>query len=397
MYNVILLAMRTSYSALDTFQTCPQKYKFQQIDKLKSPKKVEQVFGTVVHSALKYMFERNPLYPTVDEIVDFYTKKWNSAVEKIQWNNPDAKTETEKMFFEEGVRIIKNFHKKNSPWNFNAVELESRFSIDVEDTETGEVHTLAGILDRLDKNPDSDEYEIIDYKTGKKMPSQEMLEDNLQLGVYGLAISQKWTHVNPKNIKASLYFLKHNDKITTTLSREKLERVKSRVLAIVKEIERRIEAGEFEPTPGPLCDWCGFKQICPMFSHEHKVGKEETPTEREVAQAVQDFFEIKEVEEENKKRIAELRKVILAFMEEQKIPRVFGESGYITKTEILRTKFDMEKAEKILTDINKEAEIMEASEKKLEKLLPTLPKDIQEKLAELKETKTTVMLKQTKK
>ena len=334
--------MRTSYSALDTFKTCPQKYKFQYIDNIKSPKRVEQVFGTVVHSALKYMFERGPLYPTPDEIINFYTEKWNTAAEKIHWKNPDLKEKEEKMYFEEGLKIIQNFYKKNNPWNFNAVELESHFNVEIENNANpDEPHTLTGILDRLDKNPETDEYEIIDYKTGKKMPSQAMLEDNLQLGVYSLAISDRWKQVAPENITASLYFLKHNDKVSINISREKLEQVKKRILTIITEIEKRLESQEFEPTPGPLCDWCEFKKICPMFSHEYKVGKEETPTEKEAALAVQEFLEIKEQEEKNKKRIAELRNTILTFMEEEKIGRVFGEKGYITKTEIPRTKFNL--------------------------------------------------------
>ncbi|MEK7646921.1 MAG: PD-(D/E)XK nuclease family protein [Patescibacteria group bacterium] len=63
--------MRTSYSALDTYKTCPLKYKYQNIDKIKAPKNKEAVFGTVVHEALKFMFEKTPLYPTLDEVVNF--------------------------------------------------------------------------------------------------------------------------------------------------------------------------------------------------------------------------------------------------------------------------------------------------------------------------------------
>ena len=63
--------MRTSYSALDTFRSCPLKYKYSQIDKLREPKRIETVFGTLIHSALRFMFVRNPLYPTLDEVMDF--------------------------------------------------------------------------------------------------------------------------------------------------------------------------------------------------------------------------------------------------------------------------------------------------------------------------------------
>ena len=48
------------------------------------------------------------------------------------------------------------------------LELEGRFSIELSDEETGRTHTLAGHYRPLDKDPESDTYEIIDYKTGKK-------------------------------------------------------------------------------------------------------------------------------------------------------------------------------------------------------------------------------------
>jgi len=390
--------MKTSYSALDTFQTCPQKYKFQEIDKIKTPKRVEQVFGTVVHGALKYAFERNPLYPTLDEVVNFYTTKWQSASEKIEWKNPERKEAEEKMYFEEGIKILQNFLKKNSPWNFNALELESRFGMELIDEETGEIHTLTGIIDRLDKNPEKDEYEIIDYKTGKKMPSQDMLEDNLQLGLYSLAITKRWPHVLPESIKTSLYFLKHNDKVSATHSMEKLERAKSRILTIIREIERRLESGEFEPTPGPLCGWCGFRPICPMWSHEYKTADEkEAPSEAEVVKAIEEFFAIKEDEEKNKKRIGELRDTVLAYMEQNKVERVFGAPGYITRTMQERTSFDMEKVKEILSPTGKWEEILAPDNKKLDKLFPTLPEKIQKELLGTQEKKIFPVLKQSKK
>ena len=160
--------MHTSYSALDTYKTCPRKYKYQEVDKIKTPKKLEQVFGTIIHSALKFMFERNPLYPTIDEIVDFYSKAWGETAVKIAWVSESEKERKEKIYFEEGLKMLKNFYKKNSPWNFNPVELESRFMVEVLDEENGNKHTLGGIMDRLDKDPSSDFYEIIDYKTSKK-------------------------------------------------------------------------------------------------------------------------------------------------------------------------------------------------------------------------------------
>ena len=388
--------MHTSYSALDTYKTCPRKYKYQEVDKIKTPKKLEQVFGTIIHSALKFMFERNPLYPTIDEIVDFYSKAWGETAVKIAWVSESEKERKEKIYFEEGLKMLKNFYKKNSPWNFNPVELESRFMVEVLDEENGNKHTLGGIMDRLDKDPSSDFYEIIDYKTSKKMPPEDSLADNLQLGLYALAVKKRWPSLKDEQIKLSLYFLKHNEKISIAASPENLDRVKRRILTTVKEIEKRLETGDFTPLPGPLCDYCGYRNICPMWSHEYKKGEAATLDETVASAAIKEFFEIKETDEKNKKRLAELRNTILSYMENEKIERVFGGDGYITKTVQERFSFDMDKIKPILERLGKWVDILGPDEDKLEEILAGLPEKEAEEILATRDKKTFITLKQTK-
>ncbi len=388
--------MHTSYSALDTYKTCPRKYKYQEIDKIKTPKKLEQVFGTIIHSSLKFMFERNPLYPTIDEIIDFYSKGWGETAVKITWVSESEKERKEKIYFEEGLKMLKNFYKKNSPWNFNPVELESRFMVEIPDEESGQKHTLGGIMDRLDKEPSSNFYEIIDYKTSKRMPSEDSLADNLQLGLYALALKKRWPSLKDEQIKLSLYFLKHNEKISIAASPENLDRVKRRILTTVKEIEKRLETGDFPPLPGPLCDYCGYRNICPMWSHEYKKSEAVTPNEAAASLAIKEFFEIKETDEKNKKRLAELRNTILSYMENEKIDRVFGGDGYITKTVQERFSFNFEKIKPILERLGKWADILGPDEDKLEEILAGLQNKESEEILATRDKKTFITLKQTK-
>lgn len=389
--------MHTSYSALDTFKTCPLKYKYQEIDKIRGPKRVEQVFGTLVHSALKFMFERGPLYPTLDQVLDHYKLGWNESKEKIEWTDEAAKETADKLYFEEGQKMIRAFYKKNSPWNFNAIELESRFIVRLTDEKTGLEHTVGGSLDRLDKDPDADTYEIIDYKTGKKMPSQEQTEENMQLAVYSVALLDKWKTLRPEQIKTTLYFLKHNDKVSATMTAEKIEVAKRNIIAIIREIEERRASGDFPPTPGPLCDYCAYRPMCPMWRHEYKKELPKDVSEGEVADAIKEFFDIKSEEDKHKKRLAELRDTILTYMEKKELLRVFGGGGYITKTITERVSFDADKAKPILEEGGLWQAILEPDEKKILDVLPKLSPELQEKLMALRETKTSVMLKQTKK
>jgi len=385
--------MRTSYSALDTFKTCPLKYKYQEIDKLKAPKRIEAIFGTLLHDALKFMFERSPLYPTVDEIIDHFAKAFGEKSESLIWTEPAKKETEEKAYYEEGVKLIKNFYAKNQPWNFNALELESRFSLELPDKKTAETHVLSGIIDRIDKNDDG--YEIIDYKTGKKMPSEEKLADNLQLNVYHLALTHRWPSIAPEKIKISLYYLKHNEKISASPDQNKAEKTKKSLLTTIREIEERKKRGDFPPMPGPLCGWCGFRKICPMWSHEYK--KPETPSDEEAAAAIREYFEIKAAEDASDKRLKELRDKILAYMDSQKLGRVFGGDGYITKTVQERVSFEIEKIKPILEKLGLWDEILEPDMKKLAQLIKTLPDAEQDAALAAKTVKSFVTLKASKK
>lgn len=324
--------MRTSYSSLETFKTCPLKYKFQDVDKIRAPKNAEAIFGSAIHSTLKFMFERTPLYPTLDQIIDFFRDAWGQA------NFSDEEKEA---YLKEGVSILEKFYKSNPPWNFNAVDLESRF-----EAQLGE-NILAGIIDRIDKNNDS--YEIIDYKTAKRMPSQEVLDNDLQMSIYHMGLLKRWPHLDPSKIKLSLYFLKHGEKISTSRTAEQLEKTKEKVLELISEIQKRLASGDFPPTPSPLCDWCGYRQMCPMWKHLYNKFETRNPkSEEEIKEIIKEYFDLKEKNDKNDDRLDELKAVVYGFMDEQKVERVFGAEGYLTRKTQERTSYDMDKIKETL-------------------------------------------------
>ncbi|MBU1177127.1 PD-(D/E)XK nuclease family protein, partial [Patescibacteria group bacterium] len=59
--------MRISYSGLETFSLCPAKYKFQYIDRIKTPKIKEAVFGTLIHDCLKVFHEPSRPIPILED------------------------------------------------------------------------------------------------------------------------------------------------------------------------------------------------------------------------------------------------------------------------------------------------------------------------------------------
>ena len=360
--------MRTSYSSLDTYKKCPLKFKYQELDRIKVPKLIEAIYGAIIHDCLKFIFERNPLYPTIDETVNFFTDKWEEK--KDLFKNSDE----EKIYYEDGISILKKFYKTNPPWNFNTVDLESRFEVELEDPEKKQKHTLVGIIDRIDKNPEDESYEIIDYKTARKMPSQDILDNNLQMSIYHLGLIKRWPHLSFRNIKITLYFLKHGEKISTFRSEEKLEDTKKFVLDTINEIEKKIKNNyEFPPVPSPLCGWCGYKKMCPMWKHLYNHQSLIISNQKDIEPIIKEYFELKAQNEKNNDRLNELKTVIYGFMDNEKVDRVFGSEGYLTRKIQERVSYDMKKIKDILKEkisdfiTKKQFTTLVASKKKMKK------------------------------
>ena len=383
--------MRTSYSSIECFRNCPLKYKYQNIDKIKAPKNIDALFGSSIHNSLKFMFQRGPLYPTLDQIIDFFRTVWEQKKLPMDAEALDSSAET--VYYKEGISLLEKFYKNNPPWNYNVVDMESRFEFEIDDPKTGEKHTLSGIMDRIDKNADGG-FEIIDYKTKRKMPGQKEIDSDLQMSIYQLGLVKKWPHIDANKIKLSFYFLKHGEKISTVRTKEQVEETRNFILETIRDINEKIKDGNnFPPTPSPLCDWCEYRQMCPMWKHLYKKSQiSNLKSQKEVEEIVKEYFRLKDQNSQNSDRLDELKTFVYGFMDDQKVERVFGEEGYLTRTIKEKNVYDLEKLKDVLKPIGKWDEILEPDEKKIDKILPSLSDSLKEKILSFSEKKKTVTL-----
>lgn len=333
-----IINMRISYSALDTYRTCPLKYKYQAIDKIRTPKSKEAVFGTVIHDTLKFIHTPGILSPTLEQALEHFSNSWNPAV----FDTPDE----ERAAFSQGVKMIDDYFKKNNPADFNIASLETSFQIELEDPKmTGsekKKHIISGIIDRIDKTEDG--WEIIDYKTARKMPTQERVENDIQLSVYLKAFLSHYPQEinNLDKIKVSLYFLKHGVKLSARRTLEQLEQSDQLFLDTIKLIEE----AKFEPQISPLCDWCGYQSICPMWKHKFK--EQRKFDTKETNNKIQEYIELKSAMTITKDRLAKLQEDISGYMEQEGVDRVFSDAGIIAKTSRKTYKYDEKKLREIL-------------------------------------------------
>ena len=212
--------MRISYSSLEKFRICPLKYKFSEIDKLKEPSRKEFVFGSYLHKVLKWFYQNDPHFPTLDQLIDYYYKHWPKESEGFRWT--DEKEEAD--YFQEGLRILREYYIKNMPHQSVILDLETKFEVVLNgnSSQTNDKHILTGRIDRIDKLPDGS-LEIIDYKSNKKVASQAEVDKNLQLSLYATGVKNRWPKIDVEQMRLSLYFLKFNEKMETRRTSEDLD------------------------------------------------------------------------------------------------------------------------------------------------------------------------------
>jgi len=390
--------MHTSYSALNTFRTCPLKYKYQVIDKIRTVQSPEQAFGSLIHRTLK--FARTPSvkgYPKKEEIINFFSQNWNQ--ETFQ------KEEIERGFFEDGIRIVNShLEKLTDEEKKKTIALEHRFIIKV-----GE-HTLGGAIDRIDRTESG--FEIIDYKTNRKIPPQKDIDSDLQLSIYLRAFMAEWPSLflrlnDTTKINLSLEFLRHGLRMSTTRTQEDLKKIDQDILEAVEQVE---EAGKqnkldstkgFEPKLSALCDWCDYQKICSLWSHKFRVKNQEpAETEKEMRTAGEKFILLKVKKRELEKEIAELGGKLAKYLETENLGQFFTDKGSILKQLRETYKYNAKELAEILKQWDKDPfSVMKVDGTALNKFAASLSPEQKRELIRLKKLEKqsyTLMVKSPK-
>jgi|GEM_PF-342640 len=264
-----------SYSSINTYETCPYKWKLLYVDKIPTAPKAYLSFGTVVHEILKYILE-GPFLPTLESVKNQYKLKWFSEGYRTK--------EEELKYFNEGMDIITNFYKEieNNPPSTLKVEFPLLGMI-------GDV-PFHGILDRVDKAK-GNKLEIIDYKTTKKGYSHTDMMHNEQFLVYQILAEE---HFGKEIDKHTVYNLRTLSKISINrFDFYKVKEFENKVEMIVDMMESEF----FEPQKNPYCNTCDYKPMCPLFN----ANTASIEIQKRIESYLSNLQKIRDLEDENVK------------------------------------------------------------------------------------------------
>jgi putative RecB family exonuclease len=243
-----------SPSRASDFKVCPQLFKFKAIDRIKTPPTVYQARGTTAHLALQRLFDLPAAERTPEQLYDLFRQAW-IELKPEEFADLFDSTDDERSWGIDSLEILANYFGVEDPTTFEPLDRELDMS------EAVGSMTIRGILDRIDERPTG--LVITDYKTGKAPPERYALPAFFALKIYALLVRVR-TGRTPTTLR--LIYLNGPAVYEIAVNDAQLDAMERHLHALWAAIERAIEREHFPPRPGPLCNWCSYKDLCPAWA-----------------------------------------------------------------------------------------------------------------------------------
>jgi RecB family exonuclease/AraC-like DNA-binding protein len=246
-----------SVSRLKRYDKCPLDFKFSYVDGRKEDMGKDAAdLGKLVHRALELIYRQAWEHRYSGSVPDkgvirFYRRAFEEA-----YITSDAA-------YREGLAMVRSYLAGRSIDHSQILDLEQEFRLPLEDFQ------VFGYIDRIDKVDDSTA-KVIDYKTGRYVPTRDELNNDLQLSVYGLVVLQRFSWV--KYVQYELEMVRHNITLSTTRTPEQLMEAAHYVVSLGKIIE----STESMPAKlNELCPWCDHRGGCHAYQDALRRGEGE--------------------------------------------------------------------------------------------------------------------------
>jgi DNA helicase-2/ATP-dependent DNA helicase PcrA len=235
-----------SASSIETYQSCPMKYRLGRIDSIpESQSKPQLVFGNIIHRALQRFHDPSE-EQSEDRLLQLLEEEWDSS--------GFFYSDQEKDFKLQGNEIFKRYFATIVESPPHVIATEEKFNFSIENIK------ITGAIDRIDKTDKGTH--VIDYKTSSTTSSAKA---SMQLAIYSMYLEQS---NDPKfgglPESANLYFLREEEKPMKShhFEAEELLEKEEKIKAVAQGIRNR----EFSPITGRHCEWCDYKNfICPAW------------------------------------------------------------------------------------------------------------------------------------
>jgi len=308
-----------SHSRISTYENCPYQYKLKYIDKIKPEiqNTIEAFMGDIVHQTLEKLYKDKKFSKEIskDSLIKFYKELWDKEYSSdIKIVKEDLGPENYKKM---GEKFISDYYDKYEPFEqLTILGLETQDRMTLPDGNQWHV--------RIDKFACDSEgnYYVCDYKTNSRMKDQEEADSDRQLAMYSFWVKDKFK--DAKSVKLLWHMLAFNKEVISERTPEQLEQLQNEVVSLIKKIENE---KEFPTKITPLCDYCGFKGICPSFKHKieiEEIKEVEKFKNEDGVKMVDRFSQIKKEISELQEEEETLKEKLIYFAKQKGLDIIYG-------------------------------------------------------------------------
>jgi DNA helicase-2/ATP-dependent DNA helicase PcrA len=227
-----------SATDIETYRTCPLKYKFARVFRIPSEPTINQRFGILVHQVLERWHGEPSGLP---ELLGLLEAGWRRG--------GFGDSEEERQFRSKATQALVRYHDRFREDDGEPVWFEKAFAFRMGP------HLLRGRVDRVDRLPDGG-YELIDYKTGRPK-TEAQLRDDVQLSLYAVGARESW---QLEAARQAYYYVLDDEKVPVERSDDDRDWITDTVFTVAEGI---LGQG-FEPTPSwAACSMCDYRIACP--------------------------------------------------------------------------------------------------------------------------------------
>lgn len=330
--------MTYSHSRLETYESCPLKFRFQYVDKVDIARRtsVEAFLGSRVHDTLEQLYRGllNARQWTRDELIRFFTDIWEKEksddlfIVNKQYSLDD--------YYRQGVKALDDYWNHYYPFDSEkTIALEQRIELYLDDAKQ---YRLQGFIDRISKTA-SGVWQIRDYKTKRALPTLQEARLDRQLALYQIGLQHMWD--GTENVELIWHYLLFDEEIKSTREKSDLEKLKIETIHLIQKVEKAIDEDDFPYHESRLCDWCDYFDICPAKKHLAQVRKlpPREFKEDEGVQLVDNYskllveksrlnLELKDLQEQ----IDEIEELVFQFAKQFGAERLFGSDRQLKVT-----------------------------------------------------------------
>lgn len=243
-----------SPSKLLAWLDCPRRYRMQYLDRPRPqarPQRAHTSVGIATHNVLRDFWDLPVSQRTPAGVAELVRSSWID----VGFRDPE-----QSMAWRLRVRDLVTEYLRHSDRDNQPVGIERSVSL-----KTDEI-AVTGRIDRLDDR--DGELVVVDYKTGRQVPTDDDARTSLPLALYAVAVARMFRR---PCLRVELHHVPSGTVASHVHTEESLARKVAEAESIASDLRRAdadfkdvgVESTRFAPRTSPLCSWCDFRAHCP--------------------------------------------------------------------------------------------------------------------------------------